>query len=79
MTRHIINMPPRRIPDRPSVEPAPRETLPTVEQRWWFLTFAGTGKAVVVDEHNFTVADNINEDTARHIVQVHNKSIGVTT
>ena len=77
MTRHIINMPPRTFPDRPSVEPAPRETLPTVEQRWWFLTFAGTGKAVVVDEHNFTVADNINEDTARHIVQVHNKSIGV--
>jgi hypothetical protein len=67
----------RTFPDRPSIEPAPRETLPTIEQRWWVRDL-GSNKAMIIDAHLFTVAGSMDEDTARHIVQVHNKSIGVT-
>ena len=65
----------RTFPDRPSIEPAPSSTDPTIEQRWWVRDL-GSGKSMIIDL--FTVAGSMDEDTARHIVQVHNKSIGVT-
>ena len=73
----------RTFPDRPSIEPAPSSTDPTIEQRWWVHEFdlggawCPPGKATIIDEHCFTVAGSMDENTARHIVQVHNKSIGV--
>ena len=66
----------RTFPDQPSIEPAPSSTDPTIDQRWWVRDL-GSGKSMIIDEHCFTVAGSMDEDTASHIVQVHNKSIGV--
>jgi|3_EtaG_2_1085321.scaffolds.fasta_scaffold47404_2 hypothetical protein len=72
----VLNAQNTTLPDRPSIEPAPSSTDPTIDQRWWVCDL-GSNKAMIIDEHCFTVAGSMDEDTARHIVQVHNKSIGV--
>ena len=71
----------RTMPDRSSIEPAPSQTVPAVEQRWWvshhLFLLELEGSVAIVDEHGFIVVDGVDEDTATHIVRVHNKSIGV--